>query len=165
MFSDIRSYLLSEASAIVAAPALFFMSLLVAGSIIWWVLNWSYAARLESYKARLDAKSDENAQLLKRLEAATKDAPSKVPQREAQADPDAISQAGRTVGRVVGGEVRRADGVLIARSMFANGDFNKSKPFEYRGESMIFERADMEGRGGSFGQIHQSFQNVVCRIL
>ncbi len=142
-------------------------------------MNWSYAARFESVKARLESKADDLARLQwthdetkqaladsNRERDALRQAADSATPPEVQGDPDAIIQDGRMVGTVVEAEVWRHDGIMVAKAIKASGGFNKGAPFKWRGSWLKIEQSGIMADVMQFGKVSsRTIQNVHCRFL
>ena len=157
---DLVTTISTEWQVISSAPWSFGISAIAVAVAVWGVLKWTYAERIETLNTRLQARSDEiDALKAKLAEELAR------PKREPPTDPDEIEQLDRIVGKLNAPDIRRGDGVVLATSLMANGDYNEERPFMFRGMRLMLVRWKTAVKTRNAGEIRNAFQSVVCEIL
>lgn len=80
-------------------------------------------------------------------------------------DPDQIEQSGRIVGKLHGPEIRRGDGIVLASSLTATGDYNPERPFAFRDMKLKLVHCDTIHKTRNAGDVRQQFAPAVCEML
>lgn len=160
MLDAVEKYIAKEWGVLISAPISFVMAIAVVGLLVWSVARWHHAERVDTLNNRLSARLDEIEALKEKLTDA-QSAAKKLPVE----DHDDISQSGRVVGKMIGHDIRRGDGVVLAGAITASGDFDPQKPFAFRDMRLNLVDWTVESRANVSGMTTRKFNGTVSQIL
>lgn len=160
MLESIETYIAKEWALLTGAPLSFLMGMALVGIVVWSIARWNYTERLDTLNARLSARADEVEALRAKL-ADAEAAPKKIP----LSDPDDMTQSERIVGKMIGPNIQRGDGIVLAQSITASGDFDPNKPFAFRDMRLMFRQCATQTESRMSGITVRAFNRAVCQIL
>ncbi|WDA11591.1 hypothetical protein [Paracoccus marcusii] len=164
----------AEWPVIAGAPWSFVGSVAVVAVVVWGVLQWAYTTRMANLNSSLSTRDDRIDDLTGKLvdrdhriaELTTKLADALATPKKAQPlDPDEIQQSDRIVGKLQAHEVRRSEGIVVAKKLVANGDYNQTLPFAFRDMTLVLVDFGSSGSMSGFGETKREFGKVICRII
>lgn len=160
MLESLGMYIANEWAVLIGAPVTFLMAASCIVVLVWSGVRWSYMERIDNLNGRLAARTEEIERLKNKLAEAHEGS-----KRRAPSDPDEIFQTDRNVGKLIGPDIRRGDGIVLAKVINANGDFDPQKPFDYRDMRLSLVRCEAEARTNMAGLIRSNYHTALCQII
>lgn len=173
-FGAIADSLAKQFVTVWNAPVPFLAAVLLAGWVIWKLVQREYANRLADAGSRLELANDRVKEYERKLSGASPDeAGAKVAALEQRIaalvnpprDPDGVYQHGIKRGIAQGATLSLATSSATFPSIVADGDFDANAEFEFREWRLRINQVQVSNRTGMSGHSRASFTGVGAAIL
>ncbi|MFQ6550516.1 hypothetical protein AADZ90_021445 [Aestuariibius sp. 2305UL40-4] len=155
---SIVSILRESWSVVEEAPFAVLLLVLLSGTIGYRAHVWFQSGREETLRERLKYKDEQIAGLEEKLASQALEAPA------TQTDPDAITQHGHVVGKMIAPRVEMSQGNLYATEIRGNENFNREAPFQFREHRLRVKSASVVSTVSGVLGVGTSLRDVVCTI-